>query len=100
MTACEHTREIGAYHDGELPPGQAKQMARHLRECQACRQELDRLPDRVARVIRQNDMQAGPTLADIVARQELGLDWPLQGHAIKNLTVLPAVEPAVQERRP
>jgi hypothetical protein len=62
--------------------------------------ELGRLPDRVARVIRNSDMQAGSTLADRVAHAENRTDWVLQGHAVMSITVNPAAQPAVQERRP
>jgi anti-sigma factor RsiW len=36
-------QRISAYHDGELPPGEAQELAEHIRQCPACRQELGRL---------------------------------------------------------
>ena len=37
---CEHNNLIAAYHDGELPPEQARDVAAHLRTCGACQDEL------------------------------------------------------------
>jgi anti-sigma factor RsiW len=43
MTACRNTSKISAYHDGELPPAEAEELGRHLRQCADCRQELQEL---------------------------------------------------------
>ena len=43
MDSCDNPQAISAYHDGELPPDRARQLEQHLRQCDACRQELARL---------------------------------------------------------
>ena len=43
MTACKHTYEVGAYHDGELPPEAARRLEAHLAQCAVCAQELREL---------------------------------------------------------
>lgn len=43
MEACENSLRINAYHDGELPPADATRLEEHLRQCPACRLELQRL---------------------------------------------------------
>lgn len=42
MNACEWTRQIEAYHDGELGAEAARSVEEHLRSCPACAAELDR----------------------------------------------------------
>ncbi|NLG99273.1 MAG: hypothetical protein GX491_18105 [Chloroflexi bacterium] len=40
----EHVSDwIGAYYDGELPPGKAAEVEAHLEGCAACRRELEEL---------------------------------------------------------
>ena len=43
MASCKNILKIGAYHDGELSPDEAEDLARHIRQCPLCRQELERL---------------------------------------------------------
>ncbi len=43
MTACEHNRKISAYHDGELPGEECRDLEEHIRECSTCAQELEQL---------------------------------------------------------
>jgi len=43
MSACKHTYEVGAYHDGELPPEAARRLEAHLAQCALCAQELREL---------------------------------------------------------
>ena len=43
MPSCEFDRRIGAYHDGELPVGQRRDIEEHMRHCPACARELRRL---------------------------------------------------------
>ena len=43
MSACEQARRLGAYHDGELSGPARASLEAHLRQCQACAAELDRL---------------------------------------------------------
>ena len=43
MAYCRNTRRISAWHDGELPPAEAQELAQHMAECPACRHELERL---------------------------------------------------------
>jgi len=43
MESCEYQRQLSAYHDGELPAGQAAEVERHLSECERCAGELERL---------------------------------------------------------
>ncbi len=43
MSGCEHIRSISAYHDGELPPDDARRLEAHLAQCAACAQELKEL---------------------------------------------------------
>lgn len=68
----EHVSEwIGAYHDGELPPGRAAEIEAHLEGCAACRRELEEL--RVLSALLQLD-PAGASLesehrVDAAARQ-------------------------------
>jgi len=40
---CERTKQIGAYHDDELPAAEAESLARHVEQCSECRTELERL---------------------------------------------------------
>ena len=37
---CGFGRQLSAYHDGELPPGEHDALKAHLAGCPACRQEL------------------------------------------------------------
>jgi hypothetical protein len=62
--------------------------------------QLNNLPGRVARVLRSGNMEISPTMADYVVRQESSTGWVLQGHAVRNIRVAEAAEPAQQERRP
>ena len=43
MASCPKGEKISAYHDGELPVGEAAEVERHLQRCAACRHELERL---------------------------------------------------------
>ena len=43
MAGCEHSRRIGAYYDGELPPTECRAMEEHLGRCPPCARELERL---------------------------------------------------------
>ena len=43
MDSCDNLQAISAHHDRELPPDRARQLEQHLRQCDACRQELARL---------------------------------------------------------
>ncbi len=43
MACGKDIQRISAYHDGELPPPEAEELAEHIRHCSACRQELERL---------------------------------------------------------
>jgi len=43
VDSCGNISKISAYHDGELPPAEAQRLEAHLRECQSCRRELQRL---------------------------------------------------------
>lgn len=42
MNACEWTRQIEAYHDGELGAEASRSVEEHLRACPACAAELGR----------------------------------------------------------
>ena len=43
MSECKYARQLGAYHDGELPPAQAAEVEQHARQCPACAAELARI---------------------------------------------------------
>jgi len=43
MCACEHIRQVGAYHDGELGPEEKRLFEAHLARCPACALELEEL---------------------------------------------------------
>lgn len=43
MDSCEQTRQVNAYHDGELSPEDARPFEAHLAQCAACARELERL---------------------------------------------------------
>jgi anti-sigma factor RsiW len=43
MASCQNIPKIGAYHDGELPPAEAELLEAHIRQCESCRLELERL---------------------------------------------------------
>jgi len=43
MRACEHLREVSAYHDGELPPADAVRLEAHHAQCPVCARELSEL---------------------------------------------------------
>lgn len=40
---CEHSRQLSAYYDGELPPEECRSLEAHLAECAVCRTELAHL---------------------------------------------------------
>ena len=43
MSECKYARQLGAYHDGELPPAQAAEVEEHARRCSACAADLARI---------------------------------------------------------
>ena len=43
MCACEHIRQVGAYHDGELGPEESRLFEAHLARCAVCGGELKEL---------------------------------------------------------
>jgi anti-sigma factor RsiW len=43
MDSCERTRQLNAYHDGELSPEDSRLLEAHLAQCAACARELQRL---------------------------------------------------------
>jgi len=43
MNACEHTRRLSAYHDGEVSGAEREALEAHLAQCPACAAELARL---------------------------------------------------------
>lgn len=43
MSACEHSRQVSAYYDGELPPEERARVEEHIRQCPICAKELDQL---------------------------------------------------------
>jgi len=43
LACCKEIRKTGMYHDGELPPSEAQELAEHIQRCSLCRQELDSL---------------------------------------------------------
>ena len=43
MASCERNRKISAYHDGELPAEECRELEEHIRQCSSCAQELGRL---------------------------------------------------------
>ena len=65
MCSVKHSRQVNAYHDGELPPEEARRFEAHLAECPICAEELRQLrslsrllkgapaPDAPAKVIRR-----------------------------------------------
>ncbi len=51
MVCAEHRSSLPRYADGELPPGEARRLKAHLRECASCRRTLRllRLEDEAVR---------------------------------------------------
>ncbi|MDB5292633.1 MAG: hypothetical protein JWL69_3874 [Phycisphaerales bacterium] len=43
MAACEYSLRVNAYHDGELPDAQRREVEEHLAACPACAAELEQL---------------------------------------------------------
>ncbi|MDB5303788.1 MAG: hypothetical protein JWM97_1337 [Phycisphaerales bacterium] len=43
MAACEYSIRVNAYHDGELPGAQCREVEEHLSGCPACAAELEQL---------------------------------------------------------
>jgi anti-sigma factor RsiW len=43
MAACELSLRVHAYHDGELPEAQRREVEEHLSACPACAAELEQL---------------------------------------------------------
>lgn len=43
MSQCSYQISLDAYHDGQMPPEQARELERHLPGCAACSAELTRL---------------------------------------------------------
>ncbi len=63
-------------------------------------QELNNLPESVARTIGSGNMQVQRTLADYAWRAEKSTPWVLTGHAVRSLRIQPADKPLAEERRP
>ena len=59
MTCQEVQEQLSAYVDGELPPGEAQALQRHLEQCVACRELADELTS-VARVLSSLPRHAAP----------------------------------------
>ena len=43
MDTCERTRQVSAYHDGELPLEERRALEAHLSHCPVCAEELQQL---------------------------------------------------------
>lgn len=43
MPSCEYNHKISAYHDGELPTEERRDLKEHIQECSSCAQELQEL---------------------------------------------------------
>ena len=59
MSVCDHIRQVSAYHDGELPPEDARRLEAHLAQCAACARELRTL-ESLSRVLRDVPMPEAP----------------------------------------
>ena len=82
--ACQQSKSVGAYHDGELPPAAREQFESHLPQCSACAGELGMLRA-VSRALREAEL---PNIsAAALAR--------LHGAMLKHRE---AAEPAFNER--
>jgi hypothetical protein len=62
--------------------------------------EMTQLPPSVNRLLRTGNMQATPTLADYILRQNIPTDWALAGNAVRAVQLDPPSEPLTEERRP
>ena len=65
MPSCEHNGKISAYHDGELPMEECRDLEEHIRSCPACAQELEQLGS-VSRLFAAAEMPEMPS--DVVER--------------------------------
>ena len=43
MSVCKYSRQLNAYHDGELSSAALAELERHLESCPPCTEELERL---------------------------------------------------------
>ena len=41
MPSCERSRKISAYHDGELPTEEGRELEGHIQQCPHCARELE-----------------------------------------------------------
>jgi len=59
---CKHTREISAYHDGELPLEERARLDAHISRCPACALELERLRS-ISRLLMEHGSPEMPAIA-------------------------------------
>jgi len=59
MCSVKHSREVNAYHDGELPPEDARRLEAHLAQCAVCARELGELRS-LSRVLSDVPMPDAP----------------------------------------
>ena len=43
MSVCKYSRQLNAYHDGELSSAALAELEKHLEHCPSCTEELERL---------------------------------------------------------
>ena len=65
MSECERTRQVQAYHDGELPPEEARGLEAHLAECEVCAREIGALRGLSRRLV-EADLPSAPP--EVLAR--------------------------------
>ncbi|HWO43929.1 MAG TPA: zf-HC2 domain-containing protein [Candidatus Eisenbacteria bacterium] len=81
MTGCENVRGfLGAFLDGELPPGESQSVERHVRQCPVCRSERERL-DRLNTALREalgagGEVAWDPFWRGLERRLEAKRRWP------------------------
>jgi len=89
---CKHTREISAYHDGELPLDERARLHAHVGRCPACALELQRL-QAISRLLMEGGSTQMP--ADALSRLHGNLPGTRDRAIIRMARMLTAAAAAV-----
>jgi anti-sigma factor RsiW len=79
---------LAAYHDGELPSGRRQQVEEHLKDCPACRLELETL-EGLSSLLKADPLPAHTPAERFAAQVQLRLPRASLSHANQNAGGLP-----------